>query len=797
MVEDDVNFDLSRRKALAALGTIGAAGAGAGYGTSALFRDQETFANNSLAAGKLDMTVAYSAHYSDWSADEDAGVETRMWGGPAGTTGSPGDLADSETGLPTNEEWLIAVDDPDQFLANTRYMADGNASCDAGTNADELEQPVIELDDIKPGDFGEVTFDFALCDNPGFVWLNGKLHSAAENGVTEPEGEDPAEDGDADSSDPPDVELLDAVQAAVWVDDGDNYQDGEVIVLSGSLRTVLGELQAGPGLALGGNVDSGDTLGRNCFSHDKAGSGTADAHSVSFAWWLPVDTGNEVQTDSVVFDLGLYTEQCRHNGGTAVDLDAVVASPEMQQLLTDLGHPSPADTSAEDFGSLGTVEFRFDQARTRRTQPDSPLEDQDGEQISTIYTTTVPSPVGTLQLVSTENELLVPPSFVFDEKVSESLKTELDVAGQIGWPGETKATVIGGEDSSTFVRDISGTERTDIEDAIEREVDSALGFNVDQEGIYVAPPTLEEIDTSQLGQNTPGSLVTDGGTAGKTFILGPGFGVKTSYSINQLISSSSGPLVQCAQSINSCLAFSLGQSAAFVMPALLACVLIGRAINKGFQDGLVGTAIGLSPLLDTPAYLFIGVCPIIILLVTGFATLAFIIAKCLTNPCLLSGQQPGPIEVPLNPKGTFLRANGENPPPPAIIDLNEVGLSPDDKITIKQFGDTTSQPGGPEKRHSTIAVFSGSDTLLGPSNKNRVPDAIDAGPDAETPNTFFGNQSTNIPEDFRVADFDGSDSSVTVTIPSGATHLFIGIEDSFATDNTDPDNDYRVTITPQ
>jgi hypothetical protein len=38
---------------------------------------------------------------------------------------------------------------------------------------------------------------------------------------------------------------------------------------------------------------------------------------IGFEWWLPVDHANEIQTDSVSFDLGFYTEQCRHNDGVA------------------------------------------------------------------------------------------------------------------------------------------------------------------------------------------------------------------------------------------------------------------------------------------------------------------------------------------------------------------------------------------------------------------------------------------------------------------------------------------------
>jgi predicted ribosomally synthesized peptide with SipW-like signal peptide len=250
-------LSLSRRKALAALGTIGVASAGAGLGTSAYFSDQETFENNQLTAGTLDLGVGYSTHYSDWSSDEGEGVTVRMYDGAAGETGSRGDLNPDETGLPANDAWLIAVDDPDQFLANTQQGDVVNEGCDADggalTQADG-ESAIIDLGDVKPGDFGEVTFDLELCTNPGYVWMNNPGGvTAAENGTTEPEADDPQEDGDADSTDPADVELLDVVQAAVWLDDGDNYQDGgESPLLVGSLRSVLNDLNTGNGVRIDG-----------------------------------------------------------------------------------------------------------------------------------------------------------------------------------------------------------------------------------------------------------------------------------------------------------------------------------------------------------------------------------------------------------------------------------------------------------------------------------------------------------------------------------------------------------------
>jgi hypothetical protein len=39
-------------------------------------------------------------------------------------------------------------------------------------------------------------------------------------------------------------------------------------------------------------------------------------HCVALEWELPFEVGNEVQGDSVSFDLGFYTEQERNNDGS-------------------------------------------------------------------------------------------------------------------------------------------------------------------------------------------------------------------------------------------------------------------------------------------------------------------------------------------------------------------------------------------------------------------------------------------------------------------------------------------------
>ncbi|MEF8860063.1 MAG: hypothetical protein V5A38_14250, partial [Halolamina sp.] len=79
---------------------------------------------------------------------------------------------------------------------------------------------------------------------------------------------------------------------------------GEQIIVQGSLRDVLAELEAG--IPLDGNRVDED---RQCFVN-------STTQYVALAWDLPTDVGNEIQTDTLTFDLSLYAEQCRHNDGT-------------------------------------------------------------------------------------------------------------------------------------------------------------------------------------------------------------------------------------------------------------------------------------------------------------------------------------------------------------------------------------------------------------------------------------------------------------------------------------------------
>ncbi len=297
--EDPKLYNLTRRKTLAGIGAIGVASLGAGLGTSAYFSDQETFEDNSLVAGSLDMNVDWEEHYSDWSPDEEQyarmpGIEEEPdyvlppvdSGGALIPDAKPIELVfdgttdqekeDAKNGLwdATSVEALPDGTDGDydgiqDDFDDATVCTDDGRLVDVGGNSEGLSSsartdgtfagqttapgdPLINIDDIKPGDFGEVTLSFHLCDNPGYVWMNGELVSAAENGHTEPEANDPdtfgSENEVAETLDN-NIELLDEIVTRVWYDPNGNNQvdvvDGELDIMlaldaSGSIDGTVG-----------------------------------------------------------------------------------------------------------------------------------------------------------------------------------------------------------------------------------------------------------------------------------------------------------------------------------------------------------------------------------------------------------------------------------------------------------------------------------------------------------------------------------------------------------------------------
>ncbi|MBS3761398.1 SipW-dependent-type signal peptide-containing protein [Halodesulfurarchaeum sp.] len=271
---------LTRRRVLGGLGTIGLAGAAAGLGTSAYLNDSESFTGNSITAGTLDMSVT-------------ATVEA------------------------ANDYWAGQVD-----LTTLEETADGEAG--AG----------LIVDDVKPGDWGIICFDINVGDNPGYVQVSTENLVSNENDYTEPEpdtGNETAMTGDFNDPGVSDGmgELQDKILATVWHD----YGDGE--------RTSLSELDPTTNL-------NGSSIDSNAWSSDRDEGGLVDTErhyttlqeafgtyntgvtlggsdepmivgsgedSGEFCLLLevPSEVGNEIQGDSLSFDLVFQAEQSRNN----------------------------------------------------------------------------------------------------------------------------------------------------------------------------------------------------------------------------------------------------------------------------------------------------------------------------------------------------------------------------------------------------------------------------------------------------------------------------------------------------
>ncbi|SDG02745.1 SipW-cognate class signal peptide [Halorubrum xinjiangense] len=91
----------------------------------------------------------------------------------------------------------------------------------------------------------------------------------------------------------------------------------EKVIMEDTLANVLAELADGNGIPLDGNRatlydelnDPADDPDRDAFRGDGV------MHCIALSWELPSEVGNEVQGDTLGFDLGFYTEQERHNDG--------------------------------------------------------------------------------------------------------------------------------------------------------------------------------------------------------------------------------------------------------------------------------------------------------------------------------------------------------------------------------------------------------------------------------------------------------------------------------------------------
>ena len=165
-------------------------------------------------------------------------------------------------------------------------------------------------------------------------------------------------------------------------------------------------------------------------------------------------------------------------------------------------------------------------------------------------------------------------------------------------------------------------------------------------------------------------------------------------------------------------------------------------------------------------------------------SVVFLIGTVIAMPIAAFG-----VVFSIDPASAYLRTSQDSGVSNALaLDLAALGIAPGHVIQILQLGAFKSGEPFADETTFTLGVFSSSAALLAPSALHRVPGAIASmEPDWWTGSTFFDALPTDIPEDFAI-------TSSPLTVPTGATHLFIATPDSYYSDNTDPNQDYGVEI---
>ncbi|MGM0606537.1 MAG: SipW-dependent-type signal peptide-containing protein, partial [Halobacteriota archaeon] len=222
MTDDNSNSRLSRRKILGGVGMIGVASAGAGLGTTAYFSDRAKFKDNTLEAGQLELFVNFNAY---------------EYQGMKGTYGPKSQTVSGKSPIS------------------------------------------IDVDDVKPGDWGKYQLCFDIVDNPAYLWLCGELTKNTLGELNRPKKKalrkkyDTDDDNGEFSFDDLEGQLADALDVVMYyctpeedMEDRADPAEGDVIA-EGSLKEVLMKLRNG--IPLDAEGDTGDNglpvEDRNCF----------------------------------------------------------------------------------------------------------------------------------------------------------------------------------------------------------------------------------------------------------------------------------------------------------------------------------------------------------------------------------------------------------------------------------------------------------------------------------------------------------------------------------------------------
>lgn len=252
--------------------------------TGAFFSDTETSTGNTFTAGAIDLTIDNECHYN----------------------GMVCEYLESDGNPPLGYYWVDDQNDPNGPV-ETPFVQLG-MPCNCSWNFQEWQdgRPLMVMDDMKPGDWGEYTLSFHIDSNPAWACLLIDPVIDIDNTCTEPEIDAEAALGGACDK-PADGELDEYFEFRMWWDlDCDNIydpDDGEVLVaewqdLGGDndgIPFVLPIADNSPASLVNGPVQPG-------------------VECVGIEWQIADDENvNVIQTDQLGATFEFYVEQYRNN----------------------------------------------------------------------------------------------------------------------------------------------------------------------------------------------------------------------------------------------------------------------------------------------------------------------------------------------------------------------------------------------------------------------------------------------------------------------------------------------------
>lgn len=159
---------LTRRRALAGLGTIGTGVVIGGSGTMAFLNDQEDVNGTSMTAGTLDLMVDYNAYANRGSAGNIAIDEDTSYGSDLDLNLSLGDLKPGDSGY---FEICLKVE------SNPAWCW---LSADLTMNSDGMDtEPEVDVDTTEAGDLAGA-IDASLVGVDGTVITSGSLKAVID-----------------------------------------------------------------------------------------------------------------------------------------------------------------------------------------------------------------------------------------------------------------------------------------------------------------------------------------------------------------------------------------------------------------------------------------------------------------------------------------------------------------------------------------------------------------------------------------------------------------------------------------